>query len=111
VLRISQVDTGIRTAGLGVEVSSLTPEIAMRVGLEGGSEGVVIKTLENGSCISETDIRAGDVVLKVNGEPTPTVEAFRKATLSLRRGETVRILWQGKRYPETIKRLAIVTLE
>ena len=110
-LRVSQIDSGIRTAGLGVEVSTLTPETAMRVGLDGKSVGVVIKTMESGSCISETDIRAGDVILKVNGAATPTVEAFRKATLSLRRGEMVRILWQGKRYPETIKRISIVTLE
>jgi serine protease Do len=110
-LRASQIDTGIRTAGLGVEVAVLNAETASRVGLASSNEGVVIRSMDSSSCISETDIRAGDVILKVNGIPTPTVEAFRKATLSLRPGEMVRILWQGKRYPETIKRISIVTLD
>lgn len=109
--RISQIDSGIRTAGLGVEVSSLTNDTALRVGLDGKSAGVVITALDTGSIISDTELRSGDVILKVNDTPTPTVETFRKATLHLHHGDTVRILWQGKRYPETIKRLSIVTLD
>ena len=72
---------------------------------------MVIRSMESGSCVSDTEMRAGDVILKLNGVSTPTVEAFRKATKSLGHGELVRILWQGKRYPETIKRLSIITVE
>jgi serine protease Do len=110
-IKVSQVETGLRTAGLGVEVAGLTRDVAARVGLDGKSEGVVIRSLESGSSVSDTEMRAGDVILKINGAATPTVEAFRKVTKSLARGELVRILWQGKRYPETIKRLSIITLE
>lgn len=110
-IKVSQVETGLRTTGLGVEVAGLTSDVAARVGLNGKGEGVVIRSLESGSSVSDTEMRAGDVILKLNDTPTPTVEAFRKAAKSLGHGALVRILWQGKRYPETIKRLTVITIE
>ena len=89
----------------------LMPETASRVGLASKPEGVVIKALDSGSSVSETEMETGDVILKVNDTPTPTVDAFRKATAALHTGDTVRILWQGKRYPDTIKRVSIITID
>lgn len=112
-IRLSRSESG-GTPTLGVEVASLTSETAARVGLaarSGKAAGVVIKSVDTASSASETELQAGDVILAVNGVQTPTVEAFRKATVTLRAGDTLRILWQGKRYPDTIKRVSILTID
>ena len=81
----------------------------------GGARGVVnkvvVKAVDSASSLSETEMQPGDVILKLNDMPTPNVVAFRKAAAQLRPGDIVRIVWQGKRYPDTIKRLTIVTID
>jgi serine protease Do len=95
---------------LGVEVAALTADHANRVGLL-GLTGVVVRNLDTTTSAAETELQSGDVVLTVNGVPTPTVESFKKATSSLHAGEVVRIIFQGKRYSETVKRVVIFTLD
>lgn len=94
----------------GVEVAALTADQASRVGLAGNT-GVVVKTLDSTTSAAETELKSGDVVLTVNGFPTPNVELFRKVTSALKPGEVVRIVFQGKRSSETVKRVVIFTLD
>jgi serine protease Do len=95
---------------LGVEVAALTADQASRVGLS-GSNGVVVKTLDSMTSAGETELQSGDVVISVNGIATPNVEAFKKVTGALKSGAVVRIIFQGKRYSENVKRVVIFTMD
>jgi serine protease Do len=95
---------------LGIEVVALTPEAAERAGLP-RAEGVVIKSLEPGSSATETDLQRGDIILQVNGVPTPNLAAFQRMTANLKSGDVVRILSHSRRGSSYVKRVAIVTVD
>jgi Trypsin-like serine proteases, typically periplasmic, contain C-terminal PDZ domain len=103
---------------VGLEVAAVTADQASRVGLPFSGSGknsvgigVVVTALDSTTSAAETELQSGDVVLSVNGISTPTVEAFKKATSGLRAGDVVRVVFQGKRYTDTVKRVAIFTLD
>jgi serine protease Do len=109
--RIARSEKGDSTGPrLGVEVAALTVDQASRVGMT-SMNGVVVKALDSTTSAAETELQSGDVVLTLNGVATPTVEAFRKASGGLHPGDVVRIIFQGKRSSETVKRVAIFTLD
>jgi len=96
---------------LGLDVSALTPDAAKKAGLSETAEGVVVKSIDRGSGASESELESGDIILRVNGTPTPSVEAFRKVTATLKSGDVVRLVWQGRRGRETLRRVAIVSVD
>jgi serine protease Do len=96
---------------VGVEVSMLTRDAAVRVGLGVKNGGVVVRMVDSTSPAADTEIKSGDVILQVNGQPTPSVDAFRKITTSLKSGDVVRVIYTGKRGLETVKRLAIFSAD
>jgi serine protease Do len=63
----------------GLSIQPLTPEIAESLGLEGGTKGVVVAGVEQGSVAEDAGLRRGDVVLEVNQQSVESVAAFRKA--------------------------------
>jgi serine protease Do len=109
--KVARVEAGPPHVVLGVDVGSLTAEQAMRVGLTGPMTGVVVRAVDSASSIAETEMQAGDVILKVNGIPTPNLDAFKKVTEKLHPGDIVRIIFAGRRSPETVKKVAIFTLD
>jgi serine protease Do len=110
-LRVARSERpGGQSPRLGVEVAAITTEHASRVGLT-DSSGVVVKALDSAASAAATELQSGDVVLTVNGIATPNVDAFKKATSRLKLGDVVRIIYQGKRYAETVKRVAIFTID
>jgi serine protease Do len=96
--------------GLGIEVAAISPEAAKRVGLAETAEGVVISAIKDASVVEDSLLR-GDVILQVNSVRTPTIEAFEKAVSGLRAGDTVRVRHAGRRFGQTIKRVAIIQLD
>ncbi len=95
---------------LGIEVVALTPDAAEKAGLP-RAEGVVIRSLEAGSSATETDLQRGDIILQVNGVPTPNLAAFQRVTANLKSGDVVRILAQSRRGNSYVKRVAIVIVD
>ncbi len=57
----------VQRGKLGVTLQELTPELAVRLGLPGSTEGAVIAQVETGSAADRAGLRSGDVVLAANG--------------------------------------------
>jgi serine protease Do len=77
--KLAQGGAPSEEAGIaGVQVQSVTPEMAEQLGLEEAA-GVVVTAVEPGSPGDEAGLRRGDVVLEVNQRPVESVEQFRAA--------------------------------
>ena len=63
---------------LGLEVRPLTEEAAAEFGVEEDA-GVLIADVERGTPSSRAGLRAGDVIVMVNGKNTLTLDSFREA--------------------------------
>jgi serine protease Do len=60
---------------LGIQVQSLTPEIARDLGLR-QETGVVVTGVEPGSAAADAGLRTGDVIQEVNRKPVRSLEDF-----------------------------------
>jgi serine protease Do len=65
-------------AGVGIEVESLTPELAQRFGYEKES-GVLIARVEEGSPAERAGLQPGHLITSVNRQPVRNLADFRKA--------------------------------
>jgi serine protease DegQ len=63
----------VRRAYLGVNVNQVTPELAEAFGLS-VEEGVAVENVTPGSGADQAGLEGGDVIVEVEGTPTPTVE-------------------------------------
>ncbi len=59
--------------GFGMTVGSLTSEMASRLRLPAGTEGVIITEVESGGPAQRGGLSRGDVILQVNRRPVTTV--------------------------------------
>ncbi|MDH5610888.1 MAG: DegQ family serine endoprotease [Gammaproteobacteria bacterium] len=80
----------VRRGMLGVIMQNLTPELAKAFGLDLNS-GVVISKVIEGSAAEEAGVKAGDVVVSINGEPIKSASAMRNAVGMLRVGEKMKM--------------------
>jgi serine protease Do len=76
---------------LGLEVENLTPELAQQFRLR-DHKGVVVVQVAPGTPAAEAGLRAGDMILEVNGRVVENVREYREVTSGLRKGSVVRIL-------------------
>lgn len=84
---------------LGLSLQPLTPDAAKQLGLEPGSEGLVVTAVDPSGAAAEAGIARGDVVLEVNRQPVSSVESVQSAIekagskpvllLINRRGQTI----------------------
>lgn len=63
--------------GLGIEVSDITQTIRNRLGIK-RSEGVVVVSVAPGSAASEKGVRAGDLVLEINGNSVRGLSDYKR---------------------------------
>jgi serine protease Do len=66
-------------ARLGIGVTPLTPELAARLGLRRGTEGLAVESVEANSPAAESGLQTGDVIQEVNRQPVRTTEDMRAA--------------------------------
>jgi len=94
----------VRRGRLGVSIQDLTPDIASALSLE-VDRGAVISAVEPGSPAAEAGIRAGDVVVELNGRAVQGSTDFRNRIGLVPVGETVRmvIVRDGRRQTVTAK--------
>lgn len=64
---------------LGLSVEPLTPELATRLNLKAGTQGVVVSDLDENGPASEAGIREGDVIERVNNQPVLSIADLRTA--------------------------------
>jgi serine protease Do len=76
---------------LGLEVQNLNPNLARQYRLR-DNKGVVVVRVEPGSPAAESGLRAGDMVLEVNGTVVNTVKGYRAVIAKLKKESVARFL-------------------
>jgi len=69
----------------GLMVENLTPQLGEFFGAK-GAKGVLVRSVEKGSVAAKAGLRAGDVIVRVNGEPVTDVGDFSQALRSHKSG-------------------------
>ena len=62
----------------GIEVTPVTTLTATQYGIPHGTVGLIVAEAEGGAAVA--GVKAGDVILGINGTPTPTLSDFFRAT-------------------------------
>ena len=80
----------------GVSVRSITPQLAKRIGLPEGVEGVLVQSIIEGSPAMGI-LQPGDVIEQINDTPVTTPEEFAAIAGALRPGErAIALLSRGR---------------
>ena len=86
LVKYGKVERGV----LGVTIQNLTPEIAKGLGINADS-GVVVTQVQSGSGADKAGVKAGDVILKVDGKPVTSNSSLQSTIGTLRRGSEVHL--------------------
>jgi len=76
---------------LGIQYQSLTPGLRDMHGIPEDAEGIWITNVEPDSPLYEENVRAGDLIVEINGEPVTGVEAFEQAVEGQQSGSFLRL--------------------
>jgi serine protease DegQ len=90
-------------AYLGIEPTTLTPDIARQLGVE-PTGGVVVQALGQGGPAAAAGIRPGDIIVNIGGTPTPTTSELYEALRDHKPGDKVevRVIRDGAEQPVTV---------
>jgi serine protease Do len=75
-------------SGLGINVKTLTQELAKTLGLD-GARGAFVVSVELGSIADENGMTADDLILELNNRSIANQEDFARATKDLKSGDDV----------------------
>ena len=78
---------------LGLDVRSITPDIARQLNLR-STEGVVVVQVEDGSAAAEAGVQRGDVIREVNRQRVRGMTDFERLTKDLKDGDRLTVLLQ-----------------
>ncbi len=81
----------VRRGRLGVSVQDLTPDIAQALGIDTRTRGAVIGRVEARSAAAEAGLRAGDVVVAVDGRSLRSASDLRNRVGLTPIGQTIRL--------------------
>jgi serine protease DegQ len=85
------IETGGVTRGwFGVEVATITPELAESLGLA-GTRGAIVGGIERGSPAERAGIHLGDVLMAVGDKPVTDLSATLNAIADIPPGKTVQV--------------------
>ena len=76
----------------GVEVTNISPDVARRLNLPRGAQGVVVSGVESGSTAEAAGIREGDVIVELNRQPVRSAEDFRRLSAKLKGEQSALLL-------------------
>ena len=77
------------SSSLGIELDPLGSQLADYFGVKDG-QGLLVKRVAENSPASTAGLKAGDVIIKVNGEAIPTLNSWAK-TIHANRGKQVQV--------------------
>ncbi len=82
----------------GVAVDNLTPDMMDKLGLEAGTKGVVVMSVDPGSAADEAGLARGDVIVSINNRRVGNTREYGRALSGLKKDEPVllRINRQGE---------------
>jgi serine protease Do/serine protease DegQ len=94
----------VRRGLLGVNIYTITPDIAEAYGVK-ETQGALISQVMPGSSAEEAGLKAGDIVVSVNGKPVDDANELRNAIGLKRSGDSVKIefIRDGKKRTVTAK--------
>jgi serine protease Do len=72
---------------LGLQVETLTPEMARRAQVESGTKGAVVTDVAPDSPAGQS-LEPGDVIVEVNRHPIESATDYRRAVKTLKKGDT-----------------------
>lgn len=81
----------VKRGQLGVIIQDLTPELADAFGIENGQRGALIAEVQEGSAADEAGLKAGDVVVEVDGKDILSSAQLRNAVGVRKIGETLKL--------------------
>ncbi len=76
---------------LGLEYQDLTPALRQSLGLAGSVEGVMVRDVTASSPLYDEGVAEGDLILEVNGQPTPNVREFESLVGGVPSGSFLRL--------------------
>ncbi len=76
----------------GVQLSTLTPDVAQQLQLGSGVKGVVVESVAEGSAAADAGLTRGDVIQQVNHHPVANMSEFRQAMNSTTKNNPVLLL-------------------
>jgi serine protease Do/serine protease DegQ len=79
----------VKRGVLGVNIQTLTPDIAQSMDLGNNVQGALVSQVLEGSAAENAGIKAGDVITAVNGKPVKDAAALRNSIGLLSIGEKV----------------------
>jgi serine protease DegQ len=83
------IETGTVTRGwFGVEVAPVSSELAESLGIR-TTQGAIVGAIERGSPAEKSGMKLGDVIVAINGRPTPDVPSALNAIAEVPPGKTV----------------------
>ena len=87
------IDQGFVTRGyLGVLIARLTPALAVRMGLDADTEGVVLRAVLPGAPADDAGLLQGDIIRMMEGQTLRNTGELSKFLIAHRPGETVDFL-------------------
>lgn len=78
----------------GVEVQSLTPDLAEQLQLQPGTRGVVVTSVDPASQAAAAGLQRGDVIQEVNHKPVASIEEYRRAVSAAGKGSILLLVNQ-----------------
>ncbi len=79
---------------LGIEVQALTTKLIQDSNVATTTKGVLVKSLDPETPVADArDLSRGDIILRVNGKDTPTVQAFQAAVGNVKSGDQITIVY------------------
>ena len=99
-LAVPGAGPGVQTINfdaVGMAVSDLTQEMATKMGLPKGAQGVIVSTVAANGFAAQSGVARGMLILQVDKTPVPTAAAFRKAIeqASREKGAVLHVLRQN----------------
>jgi serine protease Do len=94
------------TTGFGIELGALTSDMARRLRIPPGTEGVLVRDVEAGSNAQRAGIGRGDIILEVNRRPVATPQEASRALNDVPSGGTafLLVLSQGQQRFVTVRK-------
>jgi serine protease Do len=77
---------------LGMTVQQLTGELASRLGIKEGKNGLVVTEVKPGSSAEEAGVVPGSIVIEVNGQRPDSLEQYIAVVTSIKKDDIVRLL-------------------
>ncbi|MFA4873833.1 MAG: Do family serine endopeptidase [bacterium] len=77
---------------LGLVVKSITPRDARELDVPADFKGIVVARVEPGSSVEAADLRAGDILMEINGARIQSADDYAAASGKLKKGDIVRLL-------------------